>query len=183
MYKAQVHERRPKIELNIKILDLNIWTMALTVWHDISRAHQNKQWHGENREREQSSRHIHWCYYVVILPFFVLFVLYALHMDSIASDECSGGFFSNGTSCCVWVKDVNHFQLIRSNIVHTHTQANTCTPAISHANNPTYMHITSYLHHLCNNKVGTCTDLDSLPVEHSANSLFSVNVDKERRTL
>lgn len=67
-------------------------------------------------------------------------------------------------------------------LLPTHTQTH-LQSAMQTTLNPTYMHITSYLHHLCNNKVGTCTDLDSLPVEHSAISLFSVNVDKERRTL
>lgn len=77
---------------------------------------------------------------------------------------------------------LTHFQFTpsHSTIIHAYTHLQS---AMQTTLNPTYMHITSYLHHLCNNKVGTCTDLDILPVEHSANSLFSVNVDKERQTL
>lgn len=116
-----------KIELNIKILDLNIWTMALTVWHDISRAHRISsllavtRW-GSGKRAELMSHPL------VLLcgdsPFFFTYVLFVLYASLLFDEWIS----SSGTSCRVWVLRPLSAHSLSLWILstHTHTHAHAC---------------------------------------------------------
>lgn len=94
-----------KIELNIKILDLNIWTMALTVWHDMSRAHRISSLLAVRIGKESRA---HVTSIGAIMWWFSLFLRSVCFVCFIAF-----WWSSSGTSCCIWVT---------LNIIHTYTR-------------------------------------------------------------